>query len=469
MAFNTITASPEHGDEFQHLLDTLYKGYQDELETMVEEAADEIQTAVERGLDVKQQIVADWTQAAAKRADDYYQAVRQAWQEYAGVTMPSLDEYKLIDTERALWETQTGLINSKYVGLRYRDLANGTSGYGVTFDSLWPELGDVDNAQQFIADMMRNAARLQTMHNMRHDPTKPRWARVPQGRKTCAFCTMLASRGFAYSSEETAGAYGNRYHPDCDCKVIPSWGKQTLKGYDPAQMAQWWREAKGASGSNQTETAVLKAMRRLHPEHYTDGITPKPFVRWSGKPLPPTADELQRLSDFETTMPQDKYTKEQKINALTDWTGSAYEKINGYLFGNKDLLDNNVKSAIERIDEALADHTTQNAFTVDRLMRIDTFKAHSMQELIATVKKGDQFQHAGYMATSIDVGGKSAGDGDRIITRILVPSGSNAAYLKDISHYSHEHEMLLPRGKTLEFERFMFLKDGTLIACLRMV
>jgi len=62
---------------------------------------------------------------------------------------------------------------------------------------------------------------------------KVRWARVPQGTNTCGFCIMLASRGFVYHTEETAGGFGNQYHNDCDCLPIPGFEGDTLEGYDP--------------------------------------------------------------------------------------------------------------------------------------------------------------------------------------------------------------------------------------------
>ncbi len=70
-------------------------------------------------------------------------------------------------------------------------------------------------------------------HNAERDPRKPRYARVPNG-KTCAFCVMLASRGFVYASEDTAGALG-QYHGECNCEIVPSWDKQSpiVEGYDP--------------------------------------------------------------------------------------------------------------------------------------------------------------------------------------------------------------------------------------------
>ncbi|MDD6461046.1 MAG: hypothetical protein PUF51_00985 [Bifidobacteriaceae bacterium] len=72
-------------------------------------------------------------------------------------------------------------------------------------------------------------------YNVRRDPRKPRYARVPQG-PTCEFCIMLASRGFVYDSADTAGAMG-QYHADCNCATIPSWGAHPhVDGYDPDRL-----------------------------------------------------------------------------------------------------------------------------------------------------------------------------------------------------------------------------------------
>ena len=45
------------------------------------------------------------------------------------------------------------------------------------------------------------------------------WRRVSDGHP-CAFCAMLASRGFVYHTAETAGSM-NRYHNDCRCEIVP--------------------------------------------------------------------------------------------------------------------------------------------------------------------------------------------------------------------------------------------------------
>lgn len=62
-----------------------------------------------------------------------------------------------------------------------------------------------------------------------------RWARVPTGSETCAWCLMLASRGFDYLSSDTARA-GN--HNGCDCMVVPGKKGTDIEGYDPDAMAR---------------------------------------------------------------------------------------------------------------------------------------------------------------------------------------------------------------------------------------
>lgn len=73
----------------------------------------------------------------------------------------------------------------------------------------------------------------------RKDTKKPRYARVP-GRSEhyadgCPFCRMLASRGFVYYSEKSAGG-PDHYHADCTCEVVCSWDKSPkAQNYDPSE------------------------------------------------------------------------------------------------------------------------------------------------------------------------------------------------------------------------------------------
>ncbi|KFI65750.1 hypothetical protein BCUN_0245 [Bifidobacterium cuniculi] len=470
MALNDLKASPGREQEFQALLDKLYKDYVDELDLMVEEAADEIETAVERGLVDRRQIVTDWTQTAAQRADDYYQAVREAWKEYAGVDMPPLDSYGLVDVNSALWETQSQLVNERYIGMRYQDAINGHTKYGVTMQDLWPSMENIDDAQQFIADMMRNSARLQTMHDMRHDPTRPRWARVPSGAKTCAFCMMLASRGFAYLSDETAGRGGSRYHADCDCKVIPSWGRQTLKGYDVERYQTWYQDGVAGAGAGAGENLILKVMRRAHPGDMTDGVFPKPDIAWSTKQIMPKQYELKRLSDPTVAKSGDKYSSAEKLKVVRGWTDGTFRSINDALFGNIPHTSE-IDQRIDMMDEILRDHDTMTKFTVDRLFNIKTFNITSSSQ-VTDLRPGSVYGHAGYMATSLIEGGIKAvkDDGERIAARILVPPGSHAVYLQPSSKArTRQEEVLLPRDSVLQYDSYSVMSDGRIMLYLRLV
>lgn len=66
---------------------------------------------------------------------------------------------------------------------------------------------------------MKRSAGESMFANGRRDKRRPKYARVPTGDETCDFCLMLASRGFVYSSEATAGAVKlDHYHAGC---VLP--------------------------------------------------------------------------------------------------------------------------------------------------------------------------------------------------------------------------------------------------------
>lgn len=67
---------------------------------------------------------------------------------------------------------------------------------------------------------VKRAAGESIYRNGSRDPLKPRYARVPSGNETCAFCIMLASRGFVYRDAKSAGE-GDHYHPNCDCRIVP--------------------------------------------------------------------------------------------------------------------------------------------------------------------------------------------------------------------------------------------------------
>lgn len=66
------------------------------------------------------------------------------------------------------------------------------------------------------------------------------YARVPTGAETCTYCMMLASRGFAYHSEESAG---HADHRGCNCLIVAGiHGSSFVQGVDIDEQYKVWKE-----------------------------------------------------------------------------------------------------------------------------------------------------------------------------------------------------------------------------------
>lgn len=89
-------------------------------------------------------------------------------------------------------------------------------------------------------DYENKVAAAQTCLNAsKRDPRKPKFARVPDGFETCDFCLMLASRGFVYRNEVTA----KHSHSNCNCRIVPSWGDDSVEGYDTDEIYDRWQQS----------------------------------------------------------------------------------------------------------------------------------------------------------------------------------------------------------------------------------
>ena len=236
----------------------------------------------------------DIVSLAQEAADSRYAVQRAAWQEAAGTDFPSFAGADREDWTRVMWDVQKGFSNTDYNGLTYGQVMAGRARSGVTIMDLLPKAvsNNPDDMQQAYADFLRqmasHAAQRQQMANIAADPTRPRWARVPRGRVTCAFCTMLAGRGFVYTSEDAAGGgLGNVYHAHCDCEPVPSWGEANLSGYDPERLDALYKEAARGLPSGASYRDVLARMRAQ------GGVADSPATQAGGgggkPPKPPKA------------------------------------------------------------------------------------------------------------------------------------------------------------------------------------
>lgn len=129
-----------------------------------------------------------------------------------------------------------------------------------TYDVIDPELmdkklhyfaGKLVNGDHFgfrksVTDLTRYYVKRTAFENVRRNcqDNEIRYARVPSGRETCAFCFMLSSRGFVYHSEKTArGQSTHGMHQHCDCIIVPGVeGVTKIEGYDPDLMYERWKQ-----------------------------------------------------------------------------------------------------------------------------------------------------------------------------------------------------------------------------------
>lgn len=126
---------------------------------------------------------------------------------------------------------------------------------GVRYSARQLVEGDTEAFTRDVADLTRYYIKRSAMETMERNCHRNdlRYARVPSGRETCAFCFMLSSRGFVYRSEQTAG-HAHAYHENCDCVIVPGFeglpADKQVEGYDPDGMLERWHDCQAAAGSD---------------------------------------------------------------------------------------------------------------------------------------------------------------------------------------------------------------------------
>lgn len=278
--------------ELEQLLNTAHAKYLQDLDTIAEDASAWARSLVEKHeAYMLEDDLRDYVDAAGAASTEYYDAVRQAWADAAGKQFPDFQHDRTASPEHTLWNVVGGTSHTDKPGYKFADMIAGKVP-DMTIHSLFPDFTSADDAEQFAADMVRQAARDTMVMHQRRDPTKPRYARVPQGKVTCAFCLMLASRGFAYHSEESAGLF-HTYHRHCDCQIVPCWGEQHLQGYDPEEMSSLYESAKHQTKSKDYRE-ILKTLRRIAPSQLKDGVQPKQQPQRAPKTRTNWLEEINR-------------------------------------------------------------------------------------------------------------------------------------------------------------------------------
>ena len=95
-----------------------------------------------------------------------------------------------------------------------------------------------------------------TMQNALRDGAE--WAWIPSG-DTCAFCLVLASRGWQRASKKAIkGGHAEHIHANCDCTYAVRFNRETnVEGYDQTLFLDIYENAKG-----DTPEEKINSMRR---------------------------------------------------------------------------------------------------------------------------------------------------------------------------------------------------------------
>lgn len=128
-----------------------------------------------------------------------------------------------------------------------------------------------------ISEKMQQDGEYYGLTGRRRGGVKYGYARVPVG-DTCAYCVMLASRGFDYWTEKTARAAD---HPGCNCVIVPFHEAGNIPGYEDklAGYREQYAEARQAVRDPSPELqARIDIARHNHEVAYANGET---TTRWS--------------------------------------------------------------------------------------------------------------------------------------------------------------------------------------------
>lgn len=165
---------------------------------------------------------------------------------------------------------------------------------------------------EFASNNAMKALNEAMLANAKRDKKGARFARVPTGKETCAFCLMLATRGAVYWSRKSAGEF-NHYHRNCDCKVVPSYEGQYgeyVEGYSAIEVNNRLVEIADAFDIEDMwhNLNQLNRVLSLHsPEYLANGQMPK--VDYS----------LNPREKYGTLIKPNDYTAENITNKGNEW------------------------------------------------------------------------------------------------------------------------------------------------------
>lgn len=145
---------------------------------------------------------------------------------------------------------------------------------------------DEDKLVRLLSDRIEyevnRASKVGVWSNGQRDRRDVRYARVPVGAETCAWCLMTAGLGFWFMTEEAA----SHTHAHCDCAIIPEIGgihDVHIDGYDSTVYRDMWRNANMALRNGDVPTELSERVDFLsatRPGYRADTNGALAVMRW---------------------------------------------------------------------------------------------------------------------------------------------------------------------------------------------
>ena len=229
-------------------------------------------------------LIGRWRSESARRAQQYYREFRAVevgeLEPFPVPALPDPDSQQLVTSL-----TVTGPVRVKYLTER-----------GVE-----PELAgrialrDVSGASgRHVLDGGRSMVDRLAMV----DERAIGWARVTDG-DPCAFCAMVAGRGFVFRSREVAlrttarskRGPGQKWHDGCGCGAEPAFSRDAPLPGKGAEYAQLWKDVAEGKPAAEARRAFRRALEGRGPSAAppTAGQTPR-----RGRVIPPPAPKRDR-------------------------------------------------------------------------------------------------------------------------------------------------------------------------------
>ena len=249
-----MTNTPQLAQQVQKLLGLLSTELSEQLEASITTAVEQLR-AVHGDKELEQTIVHS---LEAKLGD-----LVGAWSEYATTVSAEYLEQMNAATGANVGQQ----LYTQEAGNYVTRLDKIASIYSAQPASFWADMSGVE--RQRLVQRLKSES-LQTGNDFIARVASKRGERcaiVTRG-KTCAFCTMLASRGYVYHVQHMP-----HLHDDCNCVLMPkSYGEHI--GYDYSSAWHQYRVARSLWNANKkespTDNDIAQLMRHLYREKYTD-------------------------------------------------------------------------------------------------------------------------------------------------------------------------------------------------------